>query len=242
MSLLKTSASALGKLLAAVVLAVAFAFGMGGVVYLSLRGEEVKVPEIVGKDAAESERELAALGLKLKKRASRYSEEKPNTILEQLPRAGDTVKTGQTILIVTAQANPEGTEAPATVKKEEEEVESVDANAEKPKTSNRNSNSGAKRPEKTRDVISNKANKNSNTANTNGGSSSSSSGSDSKSNSNNDGGSGGGNNRNSSTPGGANKPSPANPGKTPATTTKPAAKPAAATDGGDTRSRRAPQN
>jgi beta-lactam-binding protein with PASTA domain len=237
MSLLKTSASALGKLLAAVVLAVAFAFGMGGVVYLSLRGEEVKVPEIVGKDAAESERELAALGLKLKKRASRYSEEKPNTILEQLPRAGDTVKTGQTILIVTAQANPEGTEAPATVKKEEEEVESVDANAEKPKTSNRNSNSGAKRPEKTRDVISNKANKNSNTANTNGGGSSS--GSDSKSNSNND---GGGNNRNSSTPGGANKPSPANPGKTPATTTKPAAKPAAATDGGDTRSRRAPQN
>ena len=228
MSLLKTGASALGKLLAVVVLATAFVFGMGGVVYLSLRGEEVKVPEIVGKDVSESEKELAARGLRLKKRSYRYSEEKPNTVLQQTPGAGATVKTGLEILVDIAQANPEGSEAPAIIKKSDE-VENVDTgDNQKPKAANKNT---SKKPEKTRDVISNKANKNSNTANSNSG------GADSKTNSNNGGGS---TNKNSSTPGGANKPAPANPSKSPATTKPTTAKPAA--DGGDTRNRRAPQN
>lgn len=230
MSLLKTGASALGKLIAVVVLAAAFMAGMVGVVYLSLRGEEVKVPEIVGRDVIESETELAALGLKLKKRASRYSEEKPNTVLEQLPRSGDTVKTGQTILVVVAQANPEGTEAPAPVKKDNEVKEADDANADKPKTANKNANSG-KKPEKTRDVITNKANKNAAAGNSNANSNNS----NSKSNSNSGGG-GAADNKNNSAPA-VNKSAPAAPSKSPAA--KPNNKPAAGATDGDTRNRRA---
>jgi Uncharacterized protein conserved in bacteria len=138
--------------------------GMVGAVWLSLRGEEVKVPDIVGKDFLQSEEELAALGLKIKRRSYRYSQEKPNTIIEQAPRAGDTVKTGQTILVVVAQANPEGTEAPAPAKKEEEETSdsSTESTEKTKKTAPK-----TKKPEKTRDVISNKSNKNANSEDSN---------------------------------------------------------------------------
>lgn len=220
MGLLKTGASALGKLIAVALLGAAFVVGMVGTVWLSLRGEEIQVPEIVGKDFNESEKELAALGLKIKRRSYRYSQENPNTVIEQAPKAGDTVKTGHQILVVVAQQDPEGTEAPATLKKDEkDEVESLSNSPDKPKATNKNAN--AKKPEKTRDVISSKANKNSNSGN----SGSNSANSNSKSNSN------GVDNKNSSTP--ATNKSP-NPAKTPAV--KPDKPPAA----GDTRNRRTP--
>jgi hypothetical protein len=224
MGFVKTGASALGKLLMMAVLAAAFVVGMVGVVWLSLRGEEIKVPEIVGKDFNESEKELAALGLKIKRRSYRYSEEKPNTVIEQAPKAGDTVKTGHQILVVVAQGNPEGTEAPAPLKKDDkDDVESLDSNTDKPKTTNKNAN--VKKPEKTRDVISNKANKNANTGNSNGNSENS----NSKSNSNSS------DNKNSTTPSTNKSSNPATPGKTPQP--KPNDKPPAA---GDTRNRRTP--
>ncbi|HLM02444.1 MAG TPA: PASTA domain-containing protein [Pyrinomonadaceae bacterium] len=226
MGMLKTGASALGKLIMVALLAAAFVAGMIGTVWLSLRGEEIQVPEIVGKDFNESEKELAALGLKLKRRSYRYSEEKPNTVIEQAPKAGDTVKTGHQILVVVSQENPEGTEAPATLKKDgKDEVETLDSNSsDKPKSTNKNT--GGKKPEKTRDVISNKSNKNANAGNSNGNSSNSS---NSKSNSNNGGGS---DNKNSTAPSTSKTPNPA---KTPAA--KPNDKPPAA---GDTRNRRVP--
>ncbi|HNQ15723.1 MAG TPA: PASTA domain-containing protein, partial [Pyrinomonadaceae bacterium] len=83
MSFIRKSASAIGKLLTVILLGTAFTAGLVGVVYMSLQGTEVKVPEIVGKNFDESERELEGLGLRIKKRADRYSEEAPNTILEQ---------------------------------------------------------------------------------------------------------------------------------------------------------------
>jgi beta-lactam-binding protein with PASTA domain len=130
MSIAKRGASALGKLLTVAVLAASFAAGLVGVVYMSLRGDEMKVPEIVGKDLIQSEKELADLGLRIKKRADRYSNEKPNTILEQLPRAGETVKTGQMILVVTSKTNPDAAdEAPATIKKsgtDEDDTEKIE--------------------------------------------------------------------------------------------------------------------
>jgi hypothetical protein len=46
--LLKTGASAIGKLFIVIALAGAFLIGLVSVVYLSLQGAEVKVPEIVG--------------------------------------------------------------------------------------------------------------------------------------------------------------------------------------------------
>jgi len=169
MSVIKKGASAFGKLFIVVALAAAFLAGMAGVVYMSLQGEEMKVPEIVGKDFVESEKELAALGLQIKKRADRYSTEKPNTILEQMPKPGETVKTGQRILVVTSKTNPEGEEAPAVIKKdgedEDDSEEIEELISDKPKKSNKtnqNSNSNKKKAATTRDVIKDKSNSNSN--------------------------------------------------------------------------------
>ena len=168
MSLVKKGASAIGKLVIVIALAGTFLVGMGGVVYMSLQGNEVKVPDIVGKDFAASEDELAALGLRIKKRADRFSNEKPNTILEQSPKAGETVKTGLTILVVRSKANPEGEEEPAKIKRNDEEDDSEKIEeliSDKPKKSTKtNTNSNKKKSSTTRDVISENSNENSNSS------------------------------------------------------------------------------
>ena len=128
-------------------LAAVFVLGFGATMLFSLRGEEVKVPEIVGKNFEESQDELASLGLRLKKRADRYSQEPENTILEQLPKPGETVKTGQMVLVVTSKANAEGGEAPATIKKgdEQDDTEKIkEMISDKPKKrANANANANA---------------------------------------------------------------------------------------------------
>lgn len=121
MGVLNRGLSAIGKLLVAAGLLGAFLFGMAGVVYMSLKGAEIQVPEITGKDFVESEKELAQLGLKIKRRADRFSSEQPNMVLEQLPKPGETVKTGQMILVVVSKSGGEPDEKPATLKKDEEE-------------------------------------------------------------------------------------------------------------------------
>lgn len=173
MSFLNKIGSAIGKLLIVASLAAAFLIGMVYVVYRSLQGSEITVPEIVGKNYAESERELEALGLRIKKRADRYSEEAPNTILEQLPRPGDTVKTGQLILVVTSKPNPEGDEKPTTIKKgnvpiedDSEKIEELISDKPK-KKSNSNTNVNKKKSSTTRDVIKDNSNSDSNSANSN---------------------------------------------------------------------------
>lgn len=213
-------------------LAVTFFVGLVTVVYLRLQGEEMKVPEIVGKDFVESERELADLGLIIKKRADRFSAEKPNTVIEQLPKAGETVKTGQMILVVTSKTNPEGDEAPATLKKsttEEDESEKIEQLiSDKPKKSaktNQNTNTNKKKTSTTRDVLSGNSNSNSN---------SSESGISDKKTSE----------ANSNSADKTNKNSSANPGKAPASPDAKktdAAKPAAAKiPTGDVRPRKTP--
>ena len=157
MSIASKGLSAIGKLAAVALLAGAFLFGLAGVVYMSLQGTEVKVPDLTGKDFQESEKELAALGLKIKKRADRPSTEKPNTVIEQLPKSGDTVKTGQLILVVTSKAAAEGDEVPATAKKpaDEDDTEKIEEMiTDKPKKpkANSNSNTAKKKPDTTRDV------------------------------------------------------------------------------------------
>lgn len=164
MSIISTGISAIGKLISLGVLLAAFLLGMAGVVYMSLSGTEVKVPEIVGKDFVESEKELAALGLKIKRRADRASTEKMNTVLEQLPRPGETVKTGQMILVVVSKAGVEGEETPKSLIKdiESDDTEKIEEMiSDKPKKSRSNSNSNAnterKKADTTRDVIANTA-------------------------------------------------------------------------------------
>lgn len=162
MSLLNFGISAVTKLAVTAVLAAAFLFGLVGVVYMSLQGSEVKVPEIVGKNFSDSEKELASLGLKIKRRAERPSSDAPNTVLEQLPKPGETVKTGQLILVVTSQPSAQPDEAPSTLKKsiEEDDTEKIEemiSDKPKKKATNSNSNSSKKKADTTRDVVSNSA-------------------------------------------------------------------------------------
>jgi beta-lactam-binding protein with PASTA domain len=164
MGFISTSFSAIGKLLLLGVLLAVFLSGMAGVVYMSLSGNEIKVPEIVGKDFVESEKELAALGLKIKRRADRPSAEKINTVLEQLPRAGETVKTGQLILVVVSKSGEVSPETPKTLiedvdaddtKKIEEMITDKPKKAKSNANSNVNANSAKKVADTTRDTISN---------------------------------------------------------------------------------------
>jgi beta-lactam-binding protein with PASTA domain len=131
----------------------AFGVGMTSVVYMSLSGTEMKVPDIVGKDLNASEKELASLGLKIKRRADRVSSEPMNTILEQLPKAGETVKTGQMILVVVSKAGEAGEEAPSTLKSlDEDDTEKIEEMiSDKPKKAKANSNT-KKKADTTRDV------------------------------------------------------------------------------------------
>lgn len=230
MGFVKKSAAAFGKLFTVIALAGTFLVGAVGVVYMSLQGEELKVPEMVGKDLIESEKELASLGLRIKKRADRFSSEKPNTILEQLPKAGDTVKTGQMILVVTSKTNPDGDEAPVTIKKtttEEDDSQKIEELiSDKPKKSNKNTaNTNKKKTETTRDVIGNNSNSNVN-ANSNSNSNSSNSGNS--------------NNKNSNSSDKANKNTATNSNKSNSNVSKPNSNKASAT-GGDLRPRKTPQ-
>jgi len=165
-SFISSGFSAIGRLAAIALLAFAFLFGLAGVVYMSLQGTEVKVPEITGKDFEESEKELASLGLKIKKRADRFSTEKPNTVIEQLPKPGETVKTGQMILVVTSKASGETGEKPTAIQPvEEDDSEKIEEMInDKPKKSKSNSNTTRKKADTTRDVSANSAD--SNTAST----------------------------------------------------------------------------
>src|SRR5688572_26337309 len=118
MGFISAGASALAKLAGLAVLLLAFLGAMAGVVYMSLSGSEIKVPEIVGKDFVQSEKELAALGLKIRKRADRESTEEINTVLEQLPRAGETVKSGQWISVVVSKAGLANDETPSSLRQD----------------------------------------------------------------------------------------------------------------------------
>jgi beta-lactam-binding protein with PASTA domain len=226
-SLIKTITSGIGKMAIVAALLGAFLVGLVSVVWLSLRGDAVQVPEVVGKDVLESEKELAALGLKLKRRANRFSEEKPNTILEQLPKSGDTVKTGQTISVVVSRINPEGTEEPATLEKDDN---ANSANTPDNPDAAANKKKDVKKPvSTTRDVESTKTAKNANVANKNNSSTSNKNTS----------------NTNKST---ANTTVKANTStnttvkaNTATTVNKPVNKPAAANTGGDIRPRKVPQ-
>ncbi|CAN5867752.1 hypothetical protein BH20ACI4_BH20ACI4_31530 [soil metagenome] len=224
MSFVKSGLSALGKFFIVLALAGAFIVGLVSVVYMSLKGEEVKIPEIVGKDFKQSETELAALGLKMRRIANRYSEEPPNTILEQRPRGGSTAKSGLMISVIVAQPNPEGTEAPADIKKKADDEEAIEEIEElisdKPKKAS-NKSTTKKKVSTSRDVIANKSPDNSDDKGTsNNSSKSNSSGSPATKD-----------NKNSTT--------------SPKTTTNPAGNPKKPTEtskpsSGDTRQRKAP--
>ena len=96
-------------------IAVAFSFGLAGAIYLSLRSSETRVPNVIGKDEKSAEATISDAGLNFRVRARRAtSEAKPDTVLIQLPYAGEIVKVGQTVAVDISRptANGEST-APA---------------------------------------------------------------------------------------------------------------------------------
>jgi len=116
-NIFKKGFSALSRGITVLLIGAVFMVGLVGAMLVFLTGSEVIVPEIVGRNYTESEELLSDLGLRIKRRAERYSEEKPGTVLEQIPKAGQTVKTGQMILVVVSKSVPDGDEKPATLKK-----------------------------------------------------------------------------------------------------------------------------
>ena len=140
MSFAGQSLSALRRIGIVVLLAIAFLFGLATTVYLSLRSPEVTVPEVVGKDRYEAEKILAQADLNFRVRATRPSNQvKADTVLFQLPRAGEVVKVGQTVAMDVSRTTlaGEASEADATDKKLEEE-KAANANASAAKNENEN--------------------------------------------------------------------------------------------------------
>lgn len=120
-----------------ILIAIAFLFGLATTVYLSLRSPEVTVPEVVGKDRFEAERILGNADLNFRVRATRPSNQvKADTVLFQLPRAGEVVKTGQTVAMDISRAAKEGeaSEAGVTDQKasEEKALENRNTNTSEP--------------------------------------------------------------------------------------------------------------
>lgn len=137
-----------------IAIAATFLFGLATTVYLSLRSPEVRVPEVIGKDRFEAEQILGDAGLNFRVRATRPSNQsKPDTVLFQLPRAGEMVKVGQTVAMDISRVAKEGeaSESDATDKKvAEEQAESAtrtasEATEVKPRRrpANRNANDNA---------------------------------------------------------------------------------------------------
>jgi len=155
--------SALRRISIVIAIAIAFLFGLATTVYLSLRSREVTVPDVVSKDRFEAEQVLGEASLNFRVRATRPSSQlKPNTVLFQLPRAGEVVKAGQTVAMDISRAAKEGeaTEStgPATKPGEEKAAEVRNTNESA-------SNTSADRPKRNRNTNKNaNANRNTNDA------------------------------------------------------------------------------
>ncbi len=90
-------------------IAIAFSAGLLGAIYLSLRSSETRVPDIIGKDRTAAENTISDAGLNFRVRATRpTSEAKPDTVLIQLPPAGQIVKVGQTVAVDISRPTKDG--------------------------------------------------------------------------------------------------------------------------------------
>jgi hypothetical protein len=158
-----------------IAIALVFLFGVATTVYLSLRSPEVKVPDVIGKNRFEAEQILAEADLKFRVRATRPSNEaKPDTVMFQLPRGGEVVKTGQTVAMDISRATKEGESSEKVTPDEPAEnrnTNSSNTNENKPKrprprntneNANGNTNGNTNKP-----LNANRANANTGAANAN---------------------------------------------------------------------------
>jgi beta-lactam-binding protein with PASTA domain len=129
-----------------IAIGIVFLFGVATTVYLSLRSPEVTVPDVVGKNRFDAEKVLADADLKFRVRATRPSNEaKPDTVMFQLPRAGEVVKAGQTVAMDISRATKAG-ESPETVTPDE------DTNANRNTNTNTNANENKPRRPRNRNT------------------------------------------------------------------------------------------
>lgn len=152
MSAIKQALTILKRIFIVIGIAVAFGLGLLGAIYLSLRSSETRVPDIVGKDRAAAESTISSAGLNFRVRAMRpTAEAKPDTVLIQLPHAGEVVKVGQTVAVDISRPTKEGESSSTTTSntntdsanKQESNTSSsanTNANDEKPKRKPANKN------------------------------------------------------------------------------------------------------
>jgi hypothetical protein len=164
---LRTILAALGKIGILGLILCAFAFGLAGTVYLSLRSPSVEVPDVTNKTFNEGESALETTGLSIRERAKRYkSDVKPGVILDQFPRSGAVVKQGQTVAVIVSRAAKEGEAPPADeiVEGEEKKAEAETAAA----VANENLNRPRRKPNTNKSTNAN-ANANNRNSNANAG-------------------------------------------------------------------------
>jgi len=155
-SFTKQALTALKRIFIVVGIAVAFSIGLLGAIVLSLHSSQTAVPNVVGKDRAAAENEISAARLNFRVRATRpASDAKPNTVLIQIPSAGQEVKVGQTVAVDISRPTKEGENAASNTSNantSENKPENSNAtnsatnsndNKPKPKTVNKNANANA---------------------------------------------------------------------------------------------------
>lgn len=101
-----------------IILATTFFISAGIVVFLSLKGKEVSVPNLLGKSEGDAEKMLEAEGLRLKVRNRATTEKTPaNLISDQTPNSGTVVKAGQVVNVtISTGIEAKKEEAAATPK------------------------------------------------------------------------------------------------------------------------------
>lgn len=140
-------------------IALAFTLGLLGAVYLSLRSSETRVPDIIGKDRLTAENTISDAGLNFRVRATRPSSEaKPDTVLIQLPHAGEVVKVGQTVAVDISRATTDG-EASTTTNTNSSESQPENSSSANTST---NSNTNTEKKPTNRNTNNSNANKNAN--------------------------------------------------------------------------------
>jgi len=139
-SAIRQTLTILKRITIVVGIAIAFTLGLLGAIYLSLRSSETRVPDIVGKDRNSAETTISDAGLNFRVRATRAtSEAKPDTVLIQLPHAGEVVKVGQTVAVDISRQTKEG-EASTPVNANENANKQENSSASSANNSNANSN------------------------------------------------------------------------------------------------------
>ncbi len=97
----------LKRILTVALVAGVFSLSALGVMYASLRGRTVKVPDVVRMGEAQAQDELADSGLIMQVKSRTHHPQIPaQAVCDQSPAAGTTVKTGQLVRVTLSLGAP----------------------------------------------------------------------------------------------------------------------------------------